>query len=198
MLAAVAAEAAQLGTYSGKATVHDLGKIAFPGGNWVLEFRRVHSVTNHLDQPDYFVFRKAGGFPERLTFLLYLRTTTPRQLMHFLDTVGESMGDGIPFEEKQAGDYSTGEIHPMRLNPTTPTPTDRTIEYSFIYARDTPAPAWLCHSYLFLHGGAVFVIAHASSSVISPTVVQDVQLRSEFLRRPRELRVPNDRLRKAP
>lgn len=174
--------------YSGKTSVSDLGTIAFPTGEWTLEYRRIHSAT---DAPDYFVFTKVADPLERLTFLRHPRTTPARQLVHFLDTIGESMGDGIPFEEKK-GDYGVGEIHPMRLEPATPGRGERSIAYSFIHAHTAPAASWLCHSYLFLHGGRVFVIVHASTSVISPAVVQNVHFRSEFVAMPDEYRFRTD------
>jgi hypothetical protein len=165
--------------YTGRAVIADLGNVAFPAGEWSLEFQRIQASTNALHLPDYFVFKKVSDPLERLTFLRYPPTTTPRQLAHMLDTVGETMGDGVPWQERK--EYSIGgEIHPMRLEPHSPTSTERTITFSFIHVRPSPAPAWLCHSFLFLHGGSAFVLAHASTSVINPETVSDVHFRSEF------------------
>ena len=145
-----------------------------------MEFRRLQGPTNSLHGPDYFVFKRIGDRLERLTFLRYPPTTTPRQLAHMLDTVGETMGDGVPWAEKKER-FGVGEIHPMRMEPHSPTLTERTITYSFIHVRPSPEPSWLCHSFLFLHGGSAFVIAHASTSIISPETAGDVQFRSQFL-----------------
>jgi hypothetical protein len=166
--------------YSGRTAVAGLGEIAFPAGEWLFEFQRIQHQTNSAFIPDHFVFKRVGNRLERLTFLRYPPTTSPRRLDHMLDTIGETMGDGIPWEEKKLGGRSAGAIQPMRLMPYNPTPTERRIEYSFIHVLPSPAPSWLCHSILFSHDGSSFVIAHASTSVIDPEVVGDVQFRSQF------------------
>src|SRR5689334_21641126 len=122
-------------SYSGKATIARLGMIAFPAGEWSLEFQRIQAPTNSPYLADYFVFKMFAERMERLTFLRYPPTVTPRQLGHMLDTIGETMGDGIPGEEKQSEDHGAGVIHPMRLMPASPTATERQIEYSFIQVR---------------------------------------------------------------
>jgi len=166
--------------YVGRAVVVGLGNITFPTGEWSLEFQHMQAPTNGLHLPDYFVFKRGGDRIERLTFLRYAPTTTPRQLAHMLDTVGETMGDGIPWEEKTQEGRPPGVIHPMRTIPGSPTLTELKIEYSFILVRPGPAPSWLCHSILFHQGHSTFVIAHASTSAIDPEVAEDVQFRSQF------------------
>jgi len=171
--------------YTGTMVVASLGKIAFPEGEWALRFQRIQHPTNSVLIPDYFVFKRIGDRLERLTFLRHPPPTTPRQLALMMDTVGETMGDGLPWEEKKKEDRSGGEIHSMRVEPPSPALTERTIAFSFIHVRPSPASSWLCHSFLFSHDGSVFVIVHASTSVISPETVGDVKLRSQFF--------PNDR-----
>jgi hypothetical protein len=166
--------------YTRTAVVASLGKIAFPAGEWTLEFQRLQNPTNSVFIPDYFVFKRVGDRLERLTFFRYPPTTTPRPLASMLDTVGETMGDGLPWEEKKAEDRSRGPIYSLRIDPPSPSATERRITFSFIYAAPDPAPSWLCHAFLFSHDSSVFVIAHASTSVISPEPVQDVQLHSKF------------------
>ncbi|MCD8535822.1 MAG: hypothetical protein LR011_13975 [Verrucomicrobia bacterium] len=168
--------------YTGKAAVAGLGTIAFPEGEWSLEFQRIHAPTNDLHVPDYFVFKRVGDRLERLTFLRYPPTTTPRQLGHMLDTVGETMGDGLPWELKNAASRSGGVIHPLRVEPPVPSATERHVTFSFIHVHPSPAPSWLCHAFLFSHDSSAFVIAHSSTSVISPEDVQDVKSRSQFSR----------------
>ena len=167
--------------YTGKATVAGLGNIAFPPGEWSLEFQRIQHPTNVVFMPDYFVFKRIGDRLERLTFLRHQPTVTPRRLGHMLDTIGETLGDGIPSEAKKSGDEWADRIHPMSLMPASPTATERQIQYSFIYVRPSPAPAWLCHSILFFHDKSAIVIAHASTSVTDPETVEDVQFRSRLI-----------------
>lgn len=167
--------------FTGDAIVDGLGTVTFPGGEWSLEFQRLHQPeSDNRNQPDYFVFKKLGGQLERLTFLRHRPTSPPRQLQFFLDGIGETMGDGIPNEEKNKYGGKGGLIYPMRLVPQTPKETDRSISFSFIHVNPPSEPTWLCHTILFLHDSSVFVIAHASTSAIDPNVVQDVQAHSRF------------------
>jgi hypothetical protein len=53
--------------FTGKAMVAGLGKIAFPEGEWSLEFRRVQAPSNDRQIPDYFVFKRSGDRLERPT-----------------------------------------------------------------------------------------------------------------------------------
>ena len=147
-------------------------------GHW--SFRKLKPPTNRIDVPDYFVFRRGGERLERLTFLRYPPTTTPRHLGHMLDTVGETMGDGLPWELKKAEDRSGGVIHALRVEPPAPSLNERTVAFTFIHVHPSPASSWICHAYLFSDHNSAFVIAHSSTSVISPEDVQEVQFRSQF------------------
>src|SRR5687768_12660463 len=125
--------------YAGATNVAGLGRIAFPAGEWSLELQKIQAPTNHVELPDYFVFKKIGDQLERLTFLRYPPTIPPRKIAFMLDPVWETLGDGIPAEEKK--EYSgEGEIHPMRRQPESPSDTERTIAFSFIHSLPPPAP----------------------------------------------------------
>ena len=163
--------------YTGKSTVEGLGTVVFPAGEWLLEFRRVEPDSADL-KPIYFVFKKLGAQLERLTFLRYSEASAPIWL---LDTTGETMGDGIPFDQKQYRPPADGDtVYPMRIDPQPMKSTDTRIVYSFIHVHAAPKPSWLCHTILFSRENAVFIIAHASTSVTNPETVEDVQSNSTF------------------
>ncbi len=172
--------------FSGHTSVEGLGSFTFPPGEWTLEFQRIHhAATQNKGQADYTVFKKLGNKEERLTFLQFPASSPAQQLQHYLDTVGETLGDGIPQEQKmenrknepkkQSANSDSGKIHMMNTNPMNLTETTRTIYYSFIHVPPSPEPAWLCHTVLFLHEDAVFIIALASTSSTDPDIVDDVQ-----------------------
>lgn len=168
-------------SYQGTTQIAGLGTVAFPPGEWLLEFRRIEPSTSNYQLPDYHVFKRKGDRLERLTILRYLQTDTPRQLALMLDTVGETLGDGVPWPDKKEKN-PVGEMFPLRTDPAEPKLTERHLGYSFIHSLPQPAASWICHTHLFLQDNAVIIIAHASTSVITPEVVSKVQSGSRFLK----------------
>jgi hypothetical protein len=164
--------------YKRTANVEDLGTIAFPTGEWILEFRRVQPPGADVKLRDYFTFKRVNGDLERMTIFRY-KPGYPWPLVNMLDGIGETMGNGIPPEEEphKAGQ----EIHPLMLEPRVPNSKDKYLNFTFISVQEPPSRCWLCHAYLFLREGYAFVLTHSSQSVINPNTIDDVGIHSRFL-----------------
>jgi hypothetical protein len=169
--------------FSGKAQVDGLGLVAFPPGEWSLEFTRIQPAKNDSKRPDYFVFKKAGDRIQRLAFLRYSPAIARKHLYALMDGLAETMGDGVPMQDtKDPGDFGSAAF-PIRQVPTDITDdvtVTRVIEYSFISTRRSTGVSWLCHTVLFSTDGWVFVIVHTSPDVTSPELIQDVHFRSRL------------------
>jgi hypothetical protein len=164
--------------FSGKVQVDGLGLVAFPPGKWSLEFARTQPAKNDAKRPDYFVFKKTGDRVQRLAFLRYSPVTAPKDLYHLMDSLVETMGDGVPPEEtKDRPAY--GPAYPMRREPQDVTGAS-VIEFSFISTRASTGISWLCHTVLFSKDGWAFVIVHTSPYATSPELIQDVHFRSRL------------------
>jgi hypothetical protein len=166
----------EIGTkYSGRAEIPGLGVVEFPAGEWFLEFRRSPPVPNPAHRPDYFGFRKVAELPERLGFRRYSAETAAEQLAHYLDGIGEDLGEGAPSEVLGVSAVSSTS-YPMRFEPPIgqikPDTTD--IVYSFINVKPTRPLHWLCHAHLYTKQGEVFVIFHASPMVTDPETVREI------------------------
>ena len=168
--------------YSGEANVEGLGTIAFPAGEWLLEFRRVQPVGAAAYLRDYFTFKKVDGDFERLTFYRY-RPECPTPLDHMLDGLTEERGDGVPVEEwlqKTKTCEDTVSMRPVHDGSS----KEKYIRFTFFVVQKLPLRSWLCHSYLFTHQVFSFVITHSSQFVTNPITVADVGDKSRFLTSP--------------
>lgn len=166
--------------YSGKTAIEGLGTIVLPAGEWILELQSTRPAADTPQHRDYFIFRRAGsGLVERITFLRYSpKYSLP--LSHMLDSLMEGLGNGIPPEEHGSTRAAGWTAHPMRLEPRSPKPEDREIDFSFIQVPTQSGPPWLCHAHLFSSDGCAFVIVHASQTVTSPETVVEIRQNSHL------------------
>ena len=159
--------------FSGKAEVPGLGLVEFPAGNWILEFRLTPPNPNPSHRPDYFGFKKTGDMPVRLGFRRYAPAIAPDNLSHLLDGIAEDLGEGAPSEVLGKGYYVDSTSNPLRFSPeiSRMTKTETDISFSFINIKPSRTLNWLCHAHLYSREGWVYVVFHASPSVIDPETV---------------------------
>src|SRR4051812_28443 len=91
--------------YSGHAQVEGLGEVAFPAGEWELEYSRVQQdPARDKQQREYFVFKRTGVAGERLTILRYNPVIAPRTIPYPRRDPTFWLGNGLPMEvEKPTG-----------------------------------------------------------------------------------------------
>jgi hypothetical protein len=171
----------QLGR-SGKATVDGLGLVAFPPGNWFSEFQG--SDTNHAySWGDYFVFRRTGQPPHRLTIFRIPPGNAAPALYMYLDSLFETMGDGIPIQQQWPKEDKMESGHPLRTDP--PDVADANdIEYSFMSKMES-GMSWLTHVHLSgFDDRWRYIIVYTSTEVTSPEILDTVRFHSRFAQTP--------------
>jgi hypothetical protein len=167
-------------SFSGSTLVPGLGQVFFPPGKWTMEFRRLQSATNTW-RPDYFVFRNESEPVHRLAFLKYPARVAGRELSSRIGGLQESMGEGVPPQER-TGDESYSIT--MLGNELLKLPPDSTsITWSFISTRK--GLSWLCHAALVNHDGSDFAVLYTSREVTLPSLLYDTISKSGFLKRRR-------------
>lgn len=163
-------------TFSGRSVVDGLGEIPFPPGQWSLEYQRTQLATN-LWRPDYFVFRKVGDPIHRLAILRYSTGFPDKPLWQRIDTLHETMGEGVPPQERRGDEgYSIAPMGNSLVNlPSDP----KDISWSFISTRQDVS--WLCHARLFWRNGLVFAVLYTSPQVVKPDIIDTVVDRGKFV-----------------
>jgi hypothetical protein len=163
---------------SGKATVDGLGLVAFPPGNWLLEFRG--SDTNHAySWGDYFVFRRTGQPPHRLTIFRIPPGNAAPALSMYLDTLWETMGDGVPVQQQWPKEDKVESGHPLRTDPPN-LANANDIEFSFMSKMES-GMSWLTHAHLSgFDDRWRYIIVYTSTEVTSPEILDTVRFHSRF------------------
>jgi hypothetical protein len=155
--------------------------VAFPPGEWLIEFRR----TPPQSQPrDYFVFKRVSPPVHRLAVLRYSSVRAAPALYMYLDGLHETMGDGVPMEERWPKEDEVYGVFPMRQEPQDVGKVSD-IDFSFV-AQGKSGTSWLTHTHLWRrYDNWTFIFVYASTEVTSPEVLDEVQGRSELLAAPR-------------
>jgi hypothetical protein len=166
--------------FSGSSLVPGLGQVFFPPGKWTMEFRRLQPATNTW-RPDYFVFTNESEPVHRLAFLKYPPRVAGRQLWSRIDGLHESMGEGVPPQERTGDESYSITMMGNDLVSLPPDPTN--ISWSFISTRK--GLSWLCHATLLNHDGSDFAVLYTSREVTLPSLRDDPVSKSGFLKRRR-------------
>jgi hypothetical protein len=176
--------------FSGKATVEGLGLVAFPPGQWRLEFQGRDKSENY-SWGDYFVFRRTGLPLHRLTVFRVPPGRAAPALYMYLDTLHETMADGIPILQRWPKLDVVESGFPLRLDPPDGASTNE-IDISFT-SKTQSGTSWLTHACLSRpYHGWTFILVYTSTEVTSPELVEDVRLFSRLARMTLAVRKPDD------
>jgi hypothetical protein len=154
--------------------VNGVGEIALPPGEWELEITHLDGIPEHGCETH--VFKKCGERLERMSVQRFSgRFAHP--MPAYFDSIAMSFSHGIPTplaESENVHDSvcPIGDVEELD--------GDDALMASYVYTGNTDETNWMSHAIVHDHEGVVIVCVHASPFVISPELVKDLYMYSEF------------------